>query len=197
MSLNMLTAHLSMSLDGYVAGPDVQVGRAMGRGGDALHAWLFADPQDPVDRDVAAAMNAPDTVGAVLMGRRTLDVGLDHWGDDGTFGVPCFVVSHRAHGPITRSSTMFAFVTDGLARAVELARVAAGVRDVNVMGADLTRQLLVGGLIDELQISLVPIVLGGGTTLFGRLPPNALRLEQLHVRPSTAVTHIRYRVQQQ
>lgn len=191
----MLRVHLSVSLDGYVAGPDVCVESAMGSGGDALHAWLFARPRDPVDREVAEAMHSTNTVGAVLMGRRTLEVGIGHWGDDGTFGVPCFVVSHRGHEPVTRGATTFTFVTDGLAHAVELARAAAGELDVTVMGADLTRQLLTRGLIDELEISLVPIILGGGATLFGDLPPDAVRLEQRDVRASATVTHIRYRVQ--
>jgi dihydrofolate reductase len=190
----MLKSHVSVSLDGFVAGPDVSVERAMGRGGEQLHTWLFARPQDPVDADVASAMYSTDAVGAVLMGRRTLDVGIGHWGD-GTFEMPCFVVSHRAHEPIVKGSTTFTFVTDGLELAVEQARAAAGSKDVNVMGADLTRQLVLGGLIDELEINLVPIVLGSGATLFGDLPPDALHLKQLSARPSATVTHLRYRVQ--
>ena len=189
----MMKLHVSVSLDGYVAGPEVAVDRAMGRGGDDLHAWLFARPQDPVDRQIAADMFATDTVGAVLMGRRSLDVGIGHWGDDGTFGVPCFVVSHNAREPIIKGSTTFTVVTDGLESAVGQARAAAGDKDVEVMGADLTRQLLSAGLIDELAITLVPIVLGGGATLFGGLPPDAARFEQIDARSSQTVTHIRYR----
>jgi dihydrofolate reductase len=109
--------------------------------------------------------------------------------------MPCFVVSHRAHEPIVKGSTTFRVVTGGLELAVDQARAAAGNKDVNVMGADLTRQLLVGGLIDELEISLVPIILGSGATLFGDLPPDVLHLEQLSARPSATVTHLRYRVQ--
>lgn len=190
----MLKLHVSVSLDGYVAGPDVAVDNAMGTGGEALHAWMFASPQDPVDREVAATMFSTDAMGAVLMGRRTVDVGLGHWGDDGTFGVPCFVVSHNAREPITKGSTTFTFVTDGLESAVEQARAAAGGKDVEVMGADLSRQLIGAGLIDELDITLVPIVLGGGATLFGGLPAAAARFEQLDVRSSATVTHLRYRV---
>jgi dihydrofolate reductase len=191
----MIKLHVSMSIDGYVAGPDVSVDQAMGRGGEALHGWLFADPQDPVDREFAAAMYAPDRVGAVLMGRRTLDVGIGHWGDDGTFGMPCFVLSHREHEPIHKASTTFTFVTDGLESAVQQACAAAADKDVNVMGADLSRQLMAAGLLDEIVIDLVPIVLGGGATLFGNLPPHALHLQQVESRASASVTHIRYRVQ--
>ena len=144
--------------------------------------------------EVAEAMYSPATVGAVLMGRRTLDVGIAHWGDDGTFAMPCFVVTHRAHEPVAKGPTTFTFVTDGLRSAVEQARDAAGDKDVNVMGADLTRQLMTAGLLEELQIDLVPIILGGGTTLFGDLPVDAVSFEQLDVQPSATVTHIRYRL---
>jgi len=191
----MLRVHVSVSLDGYIAGPDVSVERAMGRGGEGLHDWLFADPKDPVDALVASEMFSTDTVGAVLMGRRTLEVGLGHWGDDGTFAMPCFVVTHRTHEPIVKESTTFTFVTAGLEAAVEAASAAAGSKDVNVMGADLARQLLVGGWVEEVEIDVVPILLGGGVTLFGGLPPDALRLEQVSARPSATVTHLRYRVQ--
>ena len=84
----MIKLHVSVSLDGYVAGPDIAVDWAMGTGGDDLHAWLFARPQDPVDREIAADMFATDTVGAVLMGRRTLDVGIGHWGTTAPSGCP-------------------------------------------------------------------------------------------------------------
>ena len=130
----MLKAHVSVSLDGYMAGADVSVECAMGRRGDELHNWLLASPQDPVDAEVASSMNSHQAVGAILMGRRTLDVGIGHWGDDGAFGMPCFVVSHRDHDPIIRGDTTFTFVTNGLHRAVEQASSAAGAKQVNVMG---------------------------------------------------------------
>ena len=139
-------------------------------------------------------MFSADTVGAVLMGRRTLDVGITHWGDDGTFGMPCFVVTNRPHETIVKGDTTFTFVTDGLESAVAQARAAADDKAVNVMGANITRQLLIGGLIDTIEINLVPIILGGGASLFGDLPMNALRLEQLDARPSVSVNHLRYRV---
>ena len=154
------------------------------------------DPQDPVDAAVASGMYSTDTVGAVLMGRRTFDVGIGHWGDD-TFDMPCFVVSHRAHEPVVKGSTTYTFVGSGLEPAVERARGAAENKHISVMGADLTRQLLVAGLIDELEINLVPIVLGGGATLLGNLPPDAPHLEQMSAQPSATVTHLRYAVRRQ
>lgn len=189
---DMLKAHVSMSLDGYVAGPGIDVQHPMGRGGEALHSWLFADPADPVDRRVADAMFAVDTVGSVLLGRRTLDVGLGQWGADGAFELPCFVVTHRPHRQIRRRTTTFSFVTGGLVEAVERARTTAGDRDVNVMGASITRQLLAGGLIDELHISLVPILLGDGQALFDGLAAHSPCLDQLDVVTSRSVTHLRY-----
>ncbi|MET0908039.1 MAG: dihydrofolate reductase family protein, partial [Ilumatobacteraceae bacterium] len=189
----MLKVTVSMSVDGFVAGPDVGVDQAMGRRGEELHEWMFASPRDPVDDEVAAEMFSPGTVGAVLMGRRTFDVGIGHWGDDGAFGMPCVVVTHRAHEPVAKGATTFTFVADGLRSAVERARSAAGDKDVGVMGAELVRQLLIDGLIDEIGITLVPIVLGAGAALFHDLPPGTVRLEQVGVRPSSSVTHLRYR----
>jgi dihydrofolate reductase len=193
--VEVIKLHVSMSLDGFVAGPDVSVDRAMGRGGEELHGWLFAQPRHPVDREVADAMHSTATVGAVLMGRRTFDVGIAHWGDDGAFAMPCVVVTHRAHDTIAKGPTSFTFVTSGLENAVARACAAAGDKAVSVMGADLARQLLSAGLIEELDIDLVPIILGGGTTLFGHLTPGVVRLQQLDVQPSATVTHIRYRVE--
>jgi len=191
--MGSIQLHVSMSLDGYTAGPDVSMANPMGEGGEALHAWLGPDP-DPVDADVAAAMFSTDTVGSVLMGRRTLDVGIRHWGDDGTFAMPCFVVTNRPHEPIVKGETTFTFVTDGLESAVAQARAAADDKAVNVMGANVTRQLLISGVIDMIEVNLVPIILGGGTSLFGALPANGVRLEQLDARSSDSVHHLRYRV---
>jgi len=190
----MMRLPVSVSLDGFVAGPDIGAAQAMGRRGEELHEWLFAEPRDPVDAEVATAMFSTDTVGAVLMGRRTLDVGLGHWGDDGAFEMPCFVVTHRAHEPIVKGPTTFTFVTDGIDDAVAQARAAAGDKDVNVMGADLARQLLLEGTVDRLELTIVPIVLGSGTTLLGGLAHEVVQLDQLDVRPSSTVTHLRYRV---
>jgi dihydrofolate reductase len=189
----MLKAHVSVSLDGFMAGPDVNVEQAMGRGGEDLHAWQFAEQQDPIDREVAAAMFSTATVGAVLMGRRTLDVGIGHWGDDGTFERPCFVVTHRLRAPVVKGATTFTFITDGIDTAVEQARASAGDKDINAMGADVIRHL-VAGSIDELSITLVPIILGAGATLLGDLTPNVVQLDQIDARHSATVTHVRYRV---
>ncbi len=192
--MGQVKLHVSMSLDGFTAGPGVRAGHPMGEGGTRLHEWLFADPMDPADAEVASAMYAPAKVGAVLMGRRHFDVGIAQWGDDGTFGMPCFVVTHRPAEPVVKGPTTFEFVTDGPERALRMARTSAGGRDVNVMGAEVTRQLLHAGLIDEIEINLVPIVLGGGASLFGGLKSEEITLEQIAVRPTSTVTHLRYRI---
>jgi dihydrofolate reductase len=192
--MGQVKLHVSMSLDGFTAGAGVSVEHPMGMGGLRLHEWLFADRMDPVDAEVARAMFARDEVGAVLMGRRHFDVGIADWGDDGTFGMPCFVVTHRPADRLVKGPTTFEFLTGGPERALETARASAGDMDVNIMGADLTRQLLRAGLIDEIEINLVPIVLGAGASLFGGLEPEEITLRQIAVRPASAVTHLRYGV---
>jgi dihydrofolate reductase len=189
-----VVVHKSMSLDGYVTGPDVRVDQALGEGGERLHAWMFADDIDPADARVAAESYSTERVGAVLMGRTHFTVGIGHWGDDGTFRLPCFVVTHRPAEPVVKGPTSFTFVTDGLEAALARAQDAAGAKDVNVMGASTSRQLLVAGLVDEIQINLVPVLLGDGARLFDGLGPAGPQLERLRVVDSPRVTHLRYRV---
>ena len=192
--MGKIVLHASVSLDGFTAGPNVDMEHPMGMGGMWLHEWLFADPIDPVDAVVSEAMYDRRRVGAVLMGRRHFDVGVDHWCPQGTFEMPCFVVTHRAAPPMAMGLTRFEFVTEGIEEAVRRARRAACGLDINVMGADLARQLLVAGQIDEINVNVVPIVLGGGASLFGGLRAGQVEFEQLGAAPSSTVTHIRYRV---
>ena len=192
--MGKIVLHASMSLDGYTAGPNVDMDRPMGEGGMWLHEWLFADPIDPVDAMVSEAMYDRCRVGAVLMGRRHFDVGIDHWCADGTFDMPCFVVTHRGGPAMMKGQTRFEFVTGGIEEAVGRARVAAGHLDINVMGADLARQLLVAGLINEINVNVVPILLGCGASLFGGLHAGQIEFQQIGAAPSSTVTHIRYRV---
>lgn len=191
-----VVVYKSMSLDGFVAGPNVSVGQPLGEGGEQLHEWMFRSDVDPVDTQIASAMFSTDRVGAVVMGRTHFTVGLGHWGDDGTFHVPCFVVTHRPSEPVVKGPTTFTFVTDGLESALEQAQAAAGGKDVNVMGADTSRQLLKAGLVDEVQIDLVPVVLGGGARLFDGPSDGISGFEQIRVIDSPHVAHVRYRVLQ-
>ena len=113
------SVHMSTSLDGFVAGPQISVEQPMGAGGERLHEWMFA-PSDPADIETAAEMFATRTTGAVVIGRRTFDVGEQPWGEDGTFHVPCFVVTHRAAPTLVKGKTSFTFVTEGLEHALAL-----------------------------------------------------------------------------
>lgn len=182
---------MSMSLDGFVAGPDVGVEHPMGLGGERLHAWL--DGTDPKDAEVAGRMFSTATTGAVIMGRRTFTVGEGPWGDDGTFGLPCFVVTHRAAAPVVKGPTTFAFVTGGVEQALSEARAVAGAGNINVMGADVVQQMLRAGLVDELHLTMVPILLGGGVRLFDGCASDDIELERMGVIDSSSVTHLQFR----
>jgi dihydrofolate reductase len=182
----------SMSLDGYVAGPSVSIRDGMGVGGERLHEWLFAADKEAadaaeVDRSLAA-------VGAVIVGRRTYDVGLQHWNDT-PYPVPAFVLTHnpRPEQPMKRAS--FRFVTDGVESAVRQAKAAAGDKDVVVMGASAAQQVLRAGLADALQIQVVSVLLCGGTRLFDRLGDAHIELARTRVvAASPAVTHLEFNI---
>jgi dihydrofolate reductase len=194
---------MSMSLDGFIAGPDIDVDRPMGDGGERLHQWLF---QGDSDRAVAADGNSPDGVdaqvarefstatGAVVIGKRMFDVGVGLWGDT-PFPVPSFVLTHEAREPLVMKSAVFTFVTDGIHSAVRQAQAVAGDKDVLVMGgAGIAQECLRAGILDEIQIQLVPVLLGAGTRLFDHLSPNHIELERTRLIESPHVTHLRFRV---
>lgn len=192
--MGKVQSQMSMSLDGFVTGPEVSSENPMGVGGERLHQWMFDPHRDPRDAEVAAEMLAPSTTGAVIIGRRTFDLGEGPWGEDGTFHLPCFVLTHRPAAKLVKGPTSFTFVTDGIQDALARAQAIAGDRAVNVMGAETTRQFLRDGLLDEIQITLVPVLLGGGTRLFEPLGRGPMELEQTRVVESPAVTHLTYRI---
>lgn len=184
---------MSMSLDGFVAGPNVGDENPLGEEGDRLHDWMFADK---TGEEIVAFERAKfSSVGAVVTGRRTFDLGEKPWGDEPTFGVPVFVVSHRAHEPIAKKGgTTYRFVTDGVESAVRQARAAARDKEVVVLGgAAIAQQCLAAGLVDELRINLVPILLGAGTRLFERIDGGPIALEKVRVSGAPGVTHLTYR----
>lgn len=190
--MGTVVLYKSMSLDGFVAGPDVGVEHPMGRGGMRLHEWMFTDSPDPRDEEVVAAMSA--SAGAVVVGRRTFEVGLPQWRDT-PYPVPTFVLTHQARDELAMKSATFTFVTGGVESCLKAAGEAAGDKEVIVMGARTGRQFLSAGLLDELQINLVPVVLGGGTRLLEDLDATGrIELERTRVIASNAVTHLRFRV---
>lgn len=181
----------SMSLDGFVAGPNISVEHPMGRGGERLHQWMFRSDGvvDDLDREMAHEISAAP--GAVILGRRTFDVGIGQW-EDTPFPVPSFVLTHRPREPIAMKSSTFTFITDGIESALRQARQAAGGKHVVVMGADAARQFLAAGLVDDLRLQLVPVLLGAGATLF---PENErIALTATRTIQSSTVTHLRYEV---
>jgi dihydrofolate reductase len=191
VTMGTVRVDMSMSLDGFVAGPNTDAQHPLGVGGTRLHQWLFADPQDP--RDTAVSAEVRDSVGAVVLGRTTFDVGVGIWGDV-PYPVPSFVLTHRGREDLMMRSGTFSFVTGGVAEAVRRAVSAAGERNVEIMGAETARQVIAAGLLDELQINLVPVLLGDGVRMFPELGGDHVELERTRVVESTAVTHLRYLV---
>ena len=195
--MGKVIADISMSLDGYVTGPDPSLELGLGVGGEALHTWAV-DSDDPID--AAILEGSTEASGAVIMGRRLFDIidGPGGWDDTMGYGAsrvgtpPFFVLTHTPP-PSMRLTLDFTFVTDGPAAAVEQARSAAGDQDVVIMGGgDVIRQCVTDGLVDELRIHLAPVVLGAGTPLFG--PGDRQSLVQTHVEVSSTATHLTYEV---
>ena len=211
-----LTLDISMSLDGFVAGPNPTLEDPLGEGGERLHEWVLAvqgwrrvhgltGGETNVDNDVVE--EGLRNTGATVMGRRMFSGGEGPWeddpnadawwGQDPPFHHPVFVLTHHPRGPVQKEGgTTFTFVTDGIESALEQARAAAGARDVAVAGgADVVQQYLEAGLIDEMQLHVVPLLLGDGVRLFeGALPgaPRALDCTRVIESP-TGVTHLKYR----
>ncbi|HEY9012826.1 MAG TPA: dihydrofolate reductase family protein, partial [Devosia sp.] len=155
---------VTMSLDGFTAGPNVRAEEPMGDGGEKLHAWMEGTgPDGQADLAVFDKVNA--RVGATIVGRRTFDLGLKNWGGTPWPGTPSFVVTHRPHEAF-KGDNGGTFAFGGLEDMARRAREAAGDKNVLVLGADVARQLLRAGHLDELWLHISPILLGGGTPMF-------------------------------
>ena len=193
--MGIVRVSISVSLDGYSSGPDVSAQDPMGVGGERLHRWLFpaaGAAADPADAAVSADLFA--RTGAVVVGRRTYDIGVDLWRDT-PFPVPTFVVTHREHEPRPMTSAGFTFVTDGVTSAVAQAVVAAGDRDVLVMGgAEIVRQALGAGVVDEVTLNLVPVLLHGGSRLLDIGGDQHTELVRTGVVATDEATHLTFRV---
>ena len=194
MSTSVL--YMSMSLDGYIAGPNDAPDNPGGDGFGRLHDWFMPGGSEFV-RPSGAAGELYDEMlnsyGAVLVGRRTVEQ-VDHWGGDHNgSGVPIFVPSHRPPGPSVAGYPLVTYVADGIGNAMAQAKAAAGNRDVLVHGAYTAQRALESGVLDELQIHQVPVLFGGGRRLFEVLP-SRVELEIVRVIDTPEATHIRYRV---
>lgn len=191
---------LTVSLDGFIAGSDDGPGLPLGRGGERLFTWMSAGPESnrlekrlaPPDASKVVVEEWLTDCGAIVSGRRTFDIA-NGWKNGHPIDVPIFVVTHEAPTQGEWSSRV-SFVTDGIERALELAQEAAGDLKVGVCAADTAQQLLRAGKLDEIQISVVPLLLGAGVRLFDHLGPDPIALEQIRVLESEGVTHLRYRV---
>lgn len=193
---------MSVSLDGIGAGPNPNVAAPMGAGGERLHAWMpfyaggGAPAEPPVGSDVDARMieEMIAATGAVVLGKRTFDLGLEPWG--GTpFPVPCFVLTHEAREDLVTATGTFVFVTDGITQAVRRAQAAAGGKDVLVMGGPTIAQEAVrAGLVDEIRLHVVPVLFGAGIRLFDDLGTRQIELEPIEVVASPGATHLCFRV---
>jgi len=192
MSISLL--YMAMSLDGYIAGPNDTPDNPGGDGFMRLHEWFVGPDGEftrPAGPDGQLYDELMDGHGAVLAGRRTVEQ-VDHWGGD-HHGRPVFVPSHRPPGPSVARYPLVTYVLDGIERAMAQAKAAAGDRNVLVHGAYTAQRALEAGVLDELQISQVPVLFGGGRRLFDVLPTR-IELEIVNVIDTPPATHIRYRV---
>ncbi|MFI5694426.1 dihydrofolate reductase family protein [Kribbella sp. NPDC051586] len=184
----MIVLYMSMSLDGFVVGPDDSVDEPMGRGGFRLFNWL--DDRDS-DGPSGHVYREAQATGALIAGRRTFEHA-GRWQGDHHDGVPMFILTHHIDENDVPPGTA-RFVTD-VAECAAQAKAAAGDRNVLVHGAGAAQSLLRAGLLDELELHVVNVLLGQGRRLFDNLPANYIELEQVRQLPSRDVTHLHYRV---
>ncbi len=212
--MSKLRMNITMSIDGFIAGPDQSLEHPLGVGGEKLHGWLtklaifqdmYGGEGGEVNESSAVVEEWFDGLGATVMGRNMFGGGpgpWSHndpwngwWGDDPPYHTPVYVVTHHAREPLPmQGGTTFHFVT-GIESAVEQARTAAGGKDMSLAGgANVIQQCLALGLVDEMEISVVPVLLGGGSRLFDNVAGAEIELEQVRAIAAPGVTHIKYRV---
>jgi dihydrofolate reductase len=209
-----LRVDISMSVDGFIAGPNPSEEEPLGKGGTQLHEWAiklvtWRKPHclegGEVNASTEVVEESLDNIGATVMGRNMFGGGPGPWGenpwdgwwgDDPPFRTPVFVLTHHEREPLEKQGgTTFTFVTNGIASALEQAKEAAGGKDVSLGGgASAIQQYLAAGLVDELQLNVVPIVLGDGTRLFDNIAGADVKLEPVRVVETPDVTHLKYRV---
>jgi dihydrofolate reductase len=194
--MGKVTSEISMSLDGFITDPNASVGSPLeGNDPGRLSDWQF-DARTKTETDAAIVDELYASTGAVLIGKRMFDVGFEPWGDPPPFGMPVFVVTHEEREPLPmQGGTTYTFVTDGIEAALERARDAAGDKNVSVWGgANIMTQYLKAGLLDEMQIHLIPLLLGGGVRLFEDLDPEGIELRRTSSIETPGATHFRFEV---
>jgi dihydrofolate reductase len=210
-----LRLSITMSLDGYVAGPEQSRENPLGKGGEELHDWAFAvrsfrqmhgmEGGETGPNDQAAAESI-ENIGATIMGRHMFGAWdgpwpnnpswNGWWGENPPYHTPVFVLTHHARKPLEmEGGTTFYFVTDGIISALAQAKKAAGENDVAIGGgANVAQQYLKAGLIDEMDIHVVPLLLGSGARLFANADGRQTTYELVRVVTSPSVSHYKYRV---
>ncbi|MGW7646388.1 dihydrofolate reductase family protein [Streptomyces bobili] len=189
--MSKVVLNVTMSLDGFMAGPDISVEHPMGRGGLRLHEWILNTSTSDVDATVAQEVTT--STGAVVLGRRTFDVGVDVW-QDTPYPVPCFVLTHNTRNRRVMKSGTFTFVTGGVKEALHQAKAVADGKDVLLMRADNAQQALSAGLLDEINLQIAPVLMGDGRRLFEHLGTERIELERTRILASPHVTHLRFHV---
>jgi dihydrofolate reductase len=195
---------LSMSLDGFIAGPNDGPGQPLGEGGERLFEWFSGGDTEyglpgtemvfRVSQQSAEMLReAHAGMGAFVTGRRTFDIA-NAWGGSPPLGVPTFVVTHAVPDEWVYEGSPFEFVTDGVEGAVERARAVAGDKDVAVGAASIAQQCIRAGFLDEIHVDLVPVLLGDGVRLFEHIGAGPIELESTRVIEGTGVTHLTFRV---
>jgi dihydrofolate reductase len=212
--MSKLRLNITMSLDGYVAGPDQSEENPLGVGGEQLHEWLFplrafreshGEEGGEVNASSAVVEGWFENIGAFVMGRNMFGGGpgpwsedpwRGWWGEDPPYHAPTYVLTHHSRESLPmEGGTTFHFVTDGIESALAQARDAAGDKDVSLAGgAQAVQQYLAAGLLDEMEISVVPRLLGGGSRLFDNVGDAEFELEQVGSVEAPGVTHLSYRV---
>lgn len=182
---------ITMSLDGYIAGPNDGPGNGLGDDGMVLHQWVFEGTED----DAKFLEDTEGVLGACILGRRTFDIAEGAWGENPPFGkTQVFVITHRPHETLQRGETTFIFATDGMEKTLELAQSAADGKAVALMGADVSQQYLKAGLVDEMRIHVANVLMGAGRPLFANIGDEQIKLERIDVVPTPHATHLTYRV---
>lgn len=212
--MSLVRCHIAVSADGYVAGPNQSMENPLGEGGEGLHDWMvglevWRKAHNLEGGEVSASTSVVEetvaNVGAGIMGRNMFFGGgrtgpwdeswTGWWGEDPPYHHPVFVLTHHPREPMTLTDTTFHFVTDGVESAVKQARAAAGDQDVQIHGGGrVFQQCLAAGLVDEFEVHIASVMLGGGTRLLDNLGPN-IQLEQIRSVAAPGVTHVKYRVQ--
>jgi dihydrofolate reductase len=213
--MSKLRCHISISLDGFVAGPNQSAENPLGEGGERLHDWsvslaAWREAHDKeggeVNESTRVMEETTENIGAGLMGRNMFgppgggnwgdEEWKGWWGDDPPYHYDVFILTHHPRDPVEmEGGTTYHFVTEGIESALERARDAAGDKDVMLWGgAQVIQQYLAAGLLDEVELHVVPLLLGGGARLFDNVGDADVRLEQVRAVAAPGVAHLKYRV---